>query len=217
VTTETTVSVDALDASIDAANPDLGHEEQRLAVAVFRLLATGQPQGVGALASAIGLPEEWVDRTLRSWPTVFRDEPGEVIGFAGLTVAEMPPHRMRHEGVDLYAWCAWDPMFVARIIGDLDVATQDPVTGELITYGITRDGTIFDASHPEAVLSFLRPGQRWDGDVITSFCHFVLQFAGSDSARRWTADHPGTFIISVDDALELGRRHATRAFGTALT
>lgn len=216
MTTQNTVSVDALDAAIDAATPDLGHEEQRLAIAVFRLLATGQPQGAGALASSVGLPEEWVDRTLRSWPTVFRDDHDQVIGFAGLTVAELSPHRIRHDGVDLYAWCAWDPMFLARIVGDLEVATRDPVTGESITYRIARDGTISDASHPEAVLSFLRPGQRWDGDVIASFCHFVLHFTGPESAGRWTAEHPGTFIISLDDALELARRQTARTFGNAL-
>jgi hypothetical protein len=216
VTTEITVSVDSLDAAIDTATPDLGAEEQRLALGLFRLLATGQPQGVGELALATGLSEEWVDRTLWSWPTVFRDDHDQVIGFAGLSIAEMSPHRIRHAGVDLCAWCGWDPMFLARIIGNLDVATRDPVTGELITYRIARDGTISDTSHPEAVLSFLRPGRPWGDDVIASFCHYVLHFAGADSARRWTAEHPGTFVISIDDGLELARRHTARMLGKAM-
>jgi hypothetical protein len=37
--------------------------------------------------------------------------------------------------------------------------------------------------------------------VTASFCHYVPHFAGVDSARHWTAEHPGTFIISQDDAL----------------
>jgi alkylmercury lyase len=216
MTTETTVPIDGLDAAIGAATPDLGEEEQRLAVRVFRLLATGKPAGVGALAGATGLSEDQVERTLQSWRTLFRDDQGQVVGFSGLTIAEMPPHRIRHEGVDLYAWCAYDPLFLARIIGDLDVATQDPATGEGITYRIARDGTISDSSHSDAVLSFLKPDRPWDDDVITSFCHYVLHFAGPESARRWTAEHPGTFIVSLHDAVELARRHTARTFDKAL-
>jgi alkylmercury lyase len=147
---------------------------------------------------------------------VFQDDQDHVVGFSGLTIAEMPPHRIRHDGVDLYAWCAYDPLFLARIIGDLDVATQDPSTGDSITYRIARDGRVSDPSHPDAVLSFLRPDRHWGDDVLTSFCHYVLHFAGPDSARRWAAEHPGTFIISLDDALELARRQTARTFGKAL-
>jgi hypothetical protein len=62
-------------------------------------------------------------------------------------------------------------VFLARIIGDLQVTTADPVTGETLTYRISRDGAIDGASHPDAVLSFLRPDQPWGDDVMTSFCH----------------------------------------------
>jgi hypothetical protein len=36
------------------------------------------------------------------------------------------------------------------------------------------------------------------------------------SARRWILEHLGTFIISLDDALELARRQTDRTFGRAL-
>jgi hypothetical protein len=84
---------------------------------------------------------------------------------------------------------------MARVIGDLQVATADPVTG---------------ASHPDSTLSFLRHGQPWGDDVMTTFCHYVPHFTGPASARRWTAAHPGTFMMSLGDAAELGRRHAAR-------
>jgi len=51
---------------------------------------------------------------------------------------------------------------------------------------------------------------------MATFCHYILQFAGPESARRWTVNNPGTFVISLDDALHLGRRHVTRSFGAAL-
>ena len=208
------VSVDALDAAIAAATGQLAEDEQRLAVAVFRLLAAGHPVTIPAAAEAAAMPEPQAVSILRSWPAVFWDD-GQVTGFWGLALAGMPPHRIRHGGTELSAWCAWDPLFLARIIGDLQVDTADPVTGEAISYDISRDGSITGASHPDAVLSFLRPDQPWGDDVITSFCHRVLHFTTPATAQRWTADHPGTFVISLDKAADLARRHTARFFGAA--
>ena len=146
---------------------------------------------------------------------MFWDGHDQVTGFWGLALAEMP-HQIRHAGRDLYAWCAWDPLFLARVIGDLQVATADPVTGEAIAYCIGADGVLTGASHPDAVLSFLRPGQPWDGAVIATFCHYIWHFTGPATAQRWTAAHPGTFVISLGDAAELARRHAARAFGAGV-
>jgi len=65
------------------------------------------------------------------------------------------------------------------------------------------------------VLSFLRPGQPWDDDVITSFCHYIRHFTRPATAERWIAAHPGTVVISPGADAELARRHAARAFGAA--
>lgn len=211
--TAATVSIDALDAAIAAATGQLAGDEQRLAVAVFRLLSAGEPVSIRAAAAAAGTPESAAGQVLRSWPAVFWDGQDRVTGFWGLALAGMPPHRIRHAGTGLSAWCAWDPLFLALVIGDLQVATTDPVTGEAITYDIGRDGAITGGSHPGTVLSFLRPDTPWDDDVITTFCHYVLHFTGPATARQWTADHPGTFVISLGDAAELARRHAARFFG----
>jgi hypothetical protein len=102
------------------------------------------------------------------------------------------------------------------VIGDLEVATADPVTGQAITYRISRDGAITSASHPDAVLSLLRPDQPWDDDVMTTFCRYVLHFTSPATAAQWTAAHPGTFVISLKEAAELARRHAARIFAVAL-
>jgi hypothetical protein len=42
-------------------------------------------------------------------------------------------------------------------------------------------------------------------DVINSFCHYVLAFASLDAADEWVAKNPGTFVLSLDEAFELGR------------
>jgi len=214
-TVNTAGCVDAIDAALAAATPSLSEGEQRLAVAVFGLLAAGNPVSVAAVAEAAALPAAEAESVLRSWPAVFRDDQDQVVGFWGLAVGPMPPHRVQHAGVELSAWCAFDPLYLAQVIGDLEAATADPVTGEAITYRVSRDGAIIGASHPDAVLSFLRPDQPWGDDVQTTFCHYVQHFTSPGTARQWTADHPGTFVISVGDAAELARRHAARVGGTA--
>ena len=191
MTAQSAFSLDAIDATLAAAGPGLDPDEQRLAAAVLRLLSAGEPVSV---------------------PAVFWDGHDQVTGFWGLALAEMP-HQIRHAGRDLYAWCAWDPLFLARVIGDLQVATADPVTGEAIAYCIGADGVLTGASHPDAVLSFLRPGQPWDGAVITTFCHYVWHFTGPATAQQWTTAHPGAFAIGLGDAAELAGRHAARVFG----
>jgi hypothetical protein len=207
--------LEAIDAALAAANPDLGENEQRLAVVTLRLLTSGAPVAHHEIAVASGLPAEQVEDTLRSLPLMFRDDDGQVVGFSGLALSEMP-HRIRRLSVDLYAWCAWDPLFLARIIGDLEVATRDPATSEAISYRIGGDGIISDLSHPDGVMSFVRPGTLRQEDVIGRFCHFIHHFSSLASARRWTAEHPGTFTIGLDDAVELARRHVMRNFAKAL-
>jgi hypothetical protein len=66
------------------------------------------------------------------------------------------------------------------------------------------------------VLSFLRPDQPWDNDVMTTFCHYVLHFTSPATAAQWTAARPGTFVISLAEAAELARRHVARFFAAAL-
>jgi alkylmercury lyase len=206
------LSVDAIDAALAAATPGLDEGGQRLAPTLLRLLAAGEPVSVPTAAAAAGMPASRAGQLLRSWPGVFWDDRDLVAGFWGLSLAPMP-HRIRRAGTDLQAWCAWDPLFLALVIGDLEVVTADPVSGEAINYRLASDGVIIAASHPHSVLSFLRPGEPWDDEVMTTFCHFVWHFTSPATAQRWTAAHPGTFVLSLADATELARRHAARAFG----
>jgi hypothetical protein len=51
---------------------------------------------------------------------------------------------------------------------------------------------------------------------MATFCHYVLYFTSPATAAQWTAAHPGTFVISLEEAAELARRHAARIFAVAL-
>jgi alkylmercury lyase len=59
----------------------------------------------------------------------------------------------------------------------------------------------------DAQMSFLLPdAAEVHKDVLTTFCHFVHFFPSHQSAESWTARHPGTFMLSIDDAHTLAKR-----------
>ena len=49
--------------------------------------------------------------------------------------------------------------------------------------------------------------------VMGSFCHHICFFESSESAAEWAAQHDkGTFLVTLDEAFELGRRFNTAQF-----
>jgi hypothetical protein len=42
--------------------------------------------------------------------------------------------------------------------------------------------------------------------VIQGFCHFVHFFVSEVAGKTWTERHPGTFLLSLAEAFELGRK-----------
>ena len=53
-------------------------------------------------------------------------------------------------------------------------------------------------------------------DVIASFCHYVLFFSSEESGKQWIANHENTFLLTMDDAYEIGRLTNQATFGAAL-
>lgn len=206
--TTTSEQVDALLTALRAARPPMDDENRALAVAVYRRLALGHPVPDADLATDTGQSVARIHDTLAAWPGVYRDDAQHVIGFWGLTVADMPPHRYRIRDVQLSTWCAWDTLFITRILGaTAHVESVDAHTAEPLTLTVAADGTISSAP-PEMVLSFLDPAGRFDADIITSFCHYIHFFANRQHGKRWTDKHPGTFLLSLDDAATLGQNFA---------
>jgi alkylmercury lyase len=207
--------IERLGGAITGALPGFDGPDQRLALALLRELARGEPVSHARLAKAAGVPEEDVETALGRWPGAFYDDERRVIGFGGLSVYEMS-HRFELDGRQLWAWCAWDTLFLPELIGaDARVSSNCPVTGEEITLTVAANG-VSNLNPPGAVVSFLIPNKPFDANVIQSFCHFVHFFGSREVGEQWTAEHEGTFLISVDDAYELGRRTNRTQFGAAL-
>jgi len=189
---------------------------RRVAVNLYRLLAEGSPVPLARLAAAVNLPVETVSEILSRYAT-FSDGGGAIIGFGGLTVVEMLPHRFQLEGRTLYTWCAWDSLFIPGILGKpADVASRDPITRTPISLAVAPDG-VKEVWPQSAVLSFLAPDRTFDRNVIADFCHFVHFFSSPETGDAWTAQHPGSFLLSVENAFMLGQVTNARNFGEALT
>lgn len=189
--------------SLSQARPGLAPDEQRHALTLLRTLGQGEPVSMGQYAERSGLTAEEASAFVGGLPGVYRDEDGAVIGFWGLTVVEMPPHRYRLDGRELFTWCAWDPFILTPLLGgSAEVASVDANTGDEVALTIV-EGDVTDLSHADLTLSFTLP-EEWTEDVIASFCHVIHYFTDRGSARAWTAAHPGTFVLSLDDAVALG-------------
>jgi alkylmercury lyase len=211
-----TERVVGLAAQIAGAMPDLTPALQQAALTLLRLLARGEPVDVQRLAEALALPAAYVDETLERSPGVLRDDDGRIVGLMGLSVVEISDHRLHLDGRTLWAWCAWDTLFLPELLGETArVSSRCRNTGIGISLTVGPNGPA-DLAPREAVVSFLVPEQRFDANVLQSFCHFVHFFASPDAAARWAAEHPETFQLSIDDAYRLGHLTNHAAFGAAL-
>lgn len=188
------------------AFPALDADGQQLALTLYRLLASARPVSPARLASALDRPVEDVQRLLGQWPGVFKDDEGRIIGFWGLTVEEMP-HRLEVNENTVYAWCAWDTLWLPALLdATVNVTSRCAQTGEPVRLCVS-PGRVESAEPASVVVSFLKPDVRELREhATTSFCHYVHFFRDRQGGERWIAAHPGTFLLSLEAAFELGRR-----------
>lgn len=203
--------------AISGAEPDLDPVQERIAFSVYRLLADGTPVGSEEAAAIAGVSAPEVAAVLDGWPGVFRDSEGKVVGFWGLAIGELSPtHRFELDGRTLYGWCAWDTLFLPAVLGRTGRVTSTcPTTDQEIELVVGPDGVV-ETSHPGAVVSFLLPDGAFDADVVQRFCHFVHFFANTEAGQGWVEKHPGTFLLTLDEAFELGALVNRRNFPTTL-
>jgi alkylmercury lyase len=191
--------------AITEARPRISEADRRIIIELYRLLGRGEPVSVVALAERTGRSEPEVESTLHPWPGVFRDHEDRIVGFWGLTVKEISPHEIFVDGRKLWTWCAWDTLFLPRLLGGaLDVRSRCPVTGRAVGLRVSPD-EVETVEPAEVVVSFLQPNGRFEADMITTFCHYVHFFADEAAGLQWTSEHPGTFLLSPEEAFEIGR------------
>jgi alkylmercury lyase len=212
---ETTDTSDLADKLACCTDP-LDASAQRVQLALFRRLAQGAPVDPARLGADVGLPGPRVRELLESWPPIHYDDGGRILASHGLSLVETP-HRLRVDGRALYTWCAWDTLFLPELIGrPAQIESTCPTTGEPVSLRVGPEGPS-EISPPDAAMSFIVPGASFDEDTIGSFCRFVHFFATPQAAETWTRRHPGTFVISIQQGFDVGRRTNAAQLGAALT
>ena len=208
---KTRPAIDEIAEAIDAAMPDLDPTDQRIAAAIYRLMGSGEPVEPASVAQMASATAERVDERLGSWPGVYRDQQGRVVGFWGHAISKLDPeYRLLVDGKTTYTWCALDTLFIPALLGkEVRVEASDPVTGEEVLLVVDGEGA-HDVKPADAVVSIVVPDGPFGYDVIERFCHRVLLFASEATGARWTAEHEGTMLLSVEEAFELGRRMTAR-------
>ena len=210
-----TITPTAIASELAAATPRLSEREQHLFLALYRLLAAGQPVDSSALAESARLPVDAVRAALERLPGVYTDDRQRVIGFWGLSIGPMP-HQMIINGQTIYAWCAWDTLFLPELLASTaEIQSRCPTTGRRIT--LTVEGTQVTSRDPaETVLSFLHRDQPFDAETIRTFCHYVHFFVNPDAAADWTAHREGTFTLSLAHGSEVAKLTNRARFPTIL-
>ena len=115
-----------------ACFPKLNAEERKIFVALYRLLALGEPVPPLHIALRAGAAVQQVNALPDAVPAVYRED-GKVIGFWGLALRELSKHCFQTGGRTLYTWCAWDALFIPMILGQTaEVESEDARTGTTI-------------------------------------------------------------------------------------
>ena len=186
--------------------PAMNVDDQRLAATLYRFLAEESPVSLARLTEILQRDTDELSKALDSWPGVFFDDNRCIVGFWGLSVGETS-HKLEVDGKAVYAWCAWDTLFLPALLDTtLQVASHCVQTGEPVQLSVSPHG--IESVEPASVMvSFLEPDENAIREnVTTSFCHFVHFFRDQEVGSHWVANHPGTFLLTLEEAFDIGRQ-----------
>ena len=210
-----TTDIAHLSEQILSVFPELEPDSRRTAVQLYRLLGQGDLVSRDTLAKAAGVTLERVNEILEGWTGVYY-EGEKIVGFWGLTPKPFSKHLLKYDGRTEYAWCAWDTLFLPEILGkSIAIESTDPETDQIVRLTVSPEG-VLNVSPEGAVMSILEPKDDMIEDVVANFCHFVFFFPSIAVGQRWVDKHPGTSLMSIEDAYLLGKLRNQGQFKEAL-
>ena len=186
-------------------------QEVHLSIATVRALTEGRPLSVELLSEAWGMPLDQTRQIFRAAKgrSIEVDDRDQLVGAAGLSLNETS-HEMIIDGRSMYAWCAWDALFIpAYLDTPATVRSTDPANGDQITVEVAP--TSIKSSKPDAtVLSILVPSldspegmQTGPGSARCSAMHF---FTDEAIATKWVGDRTDLVILRPAQALDIAHR-----------
>ncbi|MGH8559120.1 MAG: organomercurial lyase [Methylococcales bacterium] len=200
-------SLDELIELLGAAFPPLNQTEQDVSLGIYRMLRQGSPLTMRMLAADMQIPVSTIIEMLnRSWG-VDLDYQNRIVGYRGLTVRPTNHCLELNDGQLLYAWCAFDTLFLPGILRTrARVESFCPSTGSLIRLIVGPEHLEY-VQPKNTVVSFMIPQTaRIKENVRDRFCHYVHFFQSKDAGLAWTGRHPGTFLLTINQAHTLGQK-----------
>ncbi len=185
-------------------SPTLTEQDQRLSLAIYAQLRLGEPAKITTLAENTGVARTDIDKALDAWPGVCRNEAGDIVGYWGLSIEEMA-HSIRVDGRKLWAWCAWDTLFLPELLNaSVDVTSKDPCTGNPIRLTVTPKGIERCEASP-ILMSCLVPDESMAHSVVSSFCCHIHFFESAESATAFTDNRSEIFLMTLQEAVLFAR------------
>ena len=184
----------------------LSADERLIARRLYQLLAKGKPVKLETLSQHSGVALPTIGNVVNEWPGVFLNDEGAVIGFWGLAIDSVSTHQFVVEDTTLYAWCAWDTLFMPAHIGKTcRVLSKCKQTGDSIRLDVSPGGVEY--ASPETVhLSFVLPDQaELYKDIVVNFCHVVHFFRDRTAAEVWSREQEGVFVLDLKDSAAAAR------------
>lgn len=216
-------AIDGLWESAERWLPVFSPDEQRAGLVLLRELARGEPVTIARLARALGQSGDAAEGLVKASALsrfVNAGEDGRIKGFWGLSVAPTH-HQFGVNGRKLWTWCAQDSLFLPELLGDTaEIESLDPETGELIR--LTVSPARVEAVQPAGVMVSMGRPETWDATsatrIMATACHFIYFFGSRSSGERWQRKHsePNTVLLSLNEAVEFGKRSNARLFGAEL-
>jgi alkylmercury lyase len=180
--------------------------EQRLLREGQRALVHGQPLAIEELGRLADVSPLEIPNILGRLPGFARfDDLGRLVGLLGLSL-ECSAYRFDAAGSIVSTWCAWDSLFIPRVIGvKARVASHCPITQKLIQLVVGPEGVIWTSSTDVRISFFF--GRETDESLgVVGACCRHIHFLGSVlAADLWLSDHPEGFVLTLDEAWEVGR------------
>lgn len=194
-------------ARLEEVLPPYSAATQPVAAQLYRLLAEGQPVSHQRVTTSLALPSVSVDDALQQFGSrITHDNAGQIVAFGGLSL-QPTVHRFTVNGRTLYTWCAWDTLFIPAILKQTaQVESSCPVTETPIRLLVTPE-TVTHYDPAGTVLSFVIPeSAACHEDVVGNFCCYVRFLCSATAGAAWIAQYDGSFLLSVEEAYELGRQ-----------
>ncbi len=191
--------------------PQLGADQSRLLIEVWRLLTDGSPVTPGQIEqifSTIQIPFDAGNVLINRVSE--RDGEGNVVGALGLSQLKHP-HQFEVKGRTFSTWCAWDTLFLPVFLNQTaTIKSYCPATKEKIQLTISPE-KVEQVAPPGAVLSMVVPEVTKGGcdsseEIQCSFCQLVHFFRSTEGAAEWVSEkNRDIAILSVEDGYRLGQ------------